>query len=354
MATLARARNAVLNRQGGIDRWGRRVRERYLQPPHPTAFAGINRVARHYGTNNVRAENLLNTVYSHTIHREYHKPRVRNPFYIYYRRQQIQIDLIDTTNKFGRENDGYRYLVCCIDCFSRYLWVRPTKTRDGREVTAVIVDMIEAMGDKPEVIFCDRGTEMKNRHLIGYLQNNDIKLMHPNTEAKAAIVERVNRTLQNMIHRYMTEKKTRRYMDKLQAIVESYNNRPHRSIGKLTPCQAELPENASAVVGALRQHYSDCKRPIPKSRMLKVGAVVRFKTNFGRAFARGYEPQFSEELFKVLSVDTRKAVPTYTIESFLNGDKIKGWHREELQPFTDQRAIDRALAIIRDTPHDPV
>jgi hypothetical protein len=277
--------------------------------------------------------------------------RVRNPFYIYYRRQQVQIDLVDV-HKLAGDNDGYRNLVCCIDCFSKFLWVRPTKTKSGREVLAAIQNMIEAMGEPPKNIFCDRGTELKNQHLQAYLREKKINLIHPSSEAKAAIVERVNRSLQGLLYRYLTEKRTNRYVDALPSIVETYNRRPHRSIAKLSPHEAELPQNAEKVLGALRQHYEDCKRPIVASRMLKVGDVVRFKTNYGKAFARGYEQQYSKELCKIETVRKRMAVPMYTLRSLMDGELIEGgWYREELQPYTDQVAIARAVEAVHAVPH---
>ena len=45
------------------------------------------------------------------------------------------------------------------------------------------------MGDKPGSFFADKGTEMKNATLINYLNSQGIKLLHPNSEIKAGIVE---------------------------------------------------------------------------------------------------------------------------------------------------------------------
>ena len=41
--------------------------------------------------------------------------------------QQIEIDLIDMTNK-ASENGGYRYAVSGVDIFSKYGWAMPTQT----------------------------------------------------------------------------------------------------------------------------------------------------------------------------------------------------------------------------------
>jgi len=51
-----------------------------------------------------------------------------------------------------------------------------------------------------------------------------------NEDIKAAVVERFNRTLKTKLYRYFTFKNTRRYIDILQDLVDSYNATRHRSI----------------------------------------------------------------------------------------------------------------------------
>lgn len=53
-------------------------------------------------------------------------------------------------------------------------------------------------------------------------------------EVKAAMVKRINRTLRDKMHRYMTKHRTRRHVHGLDDIVESYNNSTHVSI-RMTP-----------------------------------------------------------------------------------------------------------------------
>ena len=44
--------------------------------------------------------------------------------------QQWQADLADMI-KVSSSNDGYRYLLTVIDCFSKYAWVIPIKKKDS-------------------------------------------------------------------------------------------------------------------------------------------------------------------------------------------------------------------------------
>ena len=306
------------------------IKESYIDPSHETAFGGINRLVKFHKIKQRNAEKVLSEIDSYTLHREYKKPKKRNPYYIYFRRQQVQCDLIDM-RQLAKFNSNYSYLIVCIDGFSRKIWVEPLKTKSAKDVLKAMRTMIRDMVDKPVSIFCDRGSELKNTLVRSYLEENNIKLLHPFSEVKAGFAERVNRTLQNLIYRYMTENETRTYIPRLRLLVEGYNERPHSSIDNLSPNDADQPENADKVVSALRQHYFSLE---PKKKVLKfnIGDTVRCKINYGNRFARGYEEQFSRELFKVVSLNTRMAIPMYTIKSLDTDEEIAGsWYSNELQ-----------------------
>ena len=47
--------------------------------------------------------------------------------------EQFQADLVDLQN-LSRYNKGYKYLLTCIDIFSKYAFVLPLKTKQGQEL----------------------------------------------------------------------------------------------------------------------------------------------------------------------------------------------------------------------------
>ena len=55
--------------------------------------------------------------------------------------------------------------------------------------------------------------------------------------SKAGYAERVQRTLRSMMFRMMRHQRSYKYLDHLQALVDSYNNSPHRSLKGLCPNQ---------------------------------------------------------------------------------------------------------------------
>jgi len=61
-----------------------------------------------------------------------------------------------------------------------------------------------------------------------------------NEDIKAALVERFIKTLKQKMYRYFIAKRTRRYVDVLPDLVQSYNNNHHRSI-----CMASMEVTAN-------------------------------------------------------------------------------------------------------------
>lgn len=309
-----RMRRRALNRNNLI-------KEQYVQPPHSTAFSGISNITKFHNIKERQARAALSEINSYTLHREYKKPKKRNPYYIYFKRQQIQLDLIDM-RQLARFNHNVNFLAVAIDCFSRKVWVEPLITKSAKEMLLKLKEMIHAMGEKPKSIFADKGTEFKNNLVRKYLQQNNIKLMHPASEIKAGIVERCNRSLQRLIYSYMTENETRMYIDVLPLLIDTYNNREHSSIN-MSPNDADQSNNADKVVSKLRQHYFSL---VPTKKVIKfaIGDIVRIKIHHGNRFARGYEEQFSRELFKVVDISTRMAIPMYFLQSMDTGENITG------------------------------
>ena len=136
-------------------------------------------------------------------------------------------------------NDGYTFLVVCIDTFRKYVWIRPLKKKTGKGTVEAFTDIVSNDERTPKYLRYDQGTEFTNRQFQQLLKSMNITGYEAINDTKAAIVERVTRTVKNKMYRYFTAENTFRYMDVLQDLVESYNNTYHRSIG-MKPSQVNL------------------------------------------------------------------------------------------------------------------
>ena len=62
-----------------------------------------------------------------------------------------------------------------------------------------------------------------------WLEKNDIEMYSAHNEGKSIVAERFIRTLKNKIYKYMTSISKNVYIDKLDDIVNEYNNTKHRT-----------------------------------------------------------------------------------------------------------------------------
>ena len=136
-------------------------------------------------------------------------------------------------------------------------------------------------------------------------------------EGKSVVVERFIRTLKSKIYKYMTSISKNVYINKLDAIVDEYNNTYHITI-KMKPI--DVKDNT---------YINTSKEINNKDSKFKVGDRVR-KSKYKNIFAKGYMPNWSEEVFVIKKVKNT-VLWTYVI-SDLNGEEITGtFHEKELQ-----------------------
>ena len=310
------------------------ILQRYVTPGDPLAYSGRNTLAKALHITPEKAnKELLSYSYSYPLHREFKRPKYFNPYFSYYPRQQIQCDLIDV-QALAKYNDGIKYLLVCIDIFTRKAWVRALKTKHGQVNSDALNSILSEMDPIfPKTIQFDRGTEFLNRFVKALLQEKNIQTILPSSENKAAYAERFNKTLQHLIYSHITNQQNYRYIDVLQDLVKTYNSRPHRGHNnKLSPNEAELHDNIDIIRNLQMERRNET---ILKGRKMKpkfkVGDKVRIYLE-KKTFDRSYHQKFSLELFKVVEILHRMPVPTYTLQSMNNNDIIVGgFYANELQ-----------------------
>ena len=138
-----------------------------------------------------------------------------------------------------------------------------------------------------------------------------------NNEGKTVVAERFIRTLKSKIYKYMTSISKNAHINKLDDIVDEYNNTYHTTI-KMKSIDVE--DNT---------YINTDKKTNDKDPKFKVGDRVRI-SKYKNSFAKGYTPNSSEEVFVIKKV--KNTVPwTYVIND-LNGEKIMGtFYEKELQ-----------------------
>ena len=134
----------------------------------------------------------------------------------------------------SRCNKGIRFLLCAIDIFSKYAWVVPLKDKKGVSIVTAFESILRQSNRKPNKIWVDEGSKFYNAFFKKWLQGNDIVMYSTNNEGKSAVAERFIRTLKSKIYKYITSISKNVYINKLDDIVDEYNNTYHTTI-KMKP-----------------------------------------------------------------------------------------------------------------------
>ena len=297
----------------------------YKNLNNPLSFGGLNTISRYYDGKKKNILQELQHINPYLLHREVKKPRVYNPIYVYNTREIMQADLISLIS-LGPANNDYKYLYVLCDSFSRKAWVAPMKTTQAQESFSVLKKLHQATGPF-KVFYCDRGGEFKNRLYTQFFRTQNIEMRFPSN--KCGTVERLNRTLQNIIYRYLTNKMSDRYIDALPKIVALYNKRYHRII-KCSPAFADKAENRKYVLEALAEKYAKVARKHKKPKY-KIGQLVLIQKSKGN-FAKGYERVFKRERYRIISVHAKLRIPMYSLETQVTREPVIGrFYENELQ-----------------------
>ena len=103
----------------------------------------------------------------------------------------------------GKFNNGFRFLLCVIDVFSKYAWVVPLKDKKGVSIVDAFQKILDKSRRKPNKIWVNKGSEFYNNSFKKWLKDNDIEMYLIHNEGKSVDAERFIRTLKTKIYKYM-------------------------------------------------------------------------------------------------------------------------------------------------------
>jgi L-rhamnose mutarotase len=196
-------------------------------------------------------------------------------------------------------NDGNFYILTCIDVFSRYAFAVPVKDKRGSTVTVTCEKIFAER--VPNMMQTDRGTEFYNVQVQELFEKNGVRHYSSlNDDTKAALVETFNRTLKSRLFRYMTRSHTKRWIDVIDDVVNSYTRSHRRPIGA-TPIDVAT-ENEDDIA---RRQYSP---KLPFKYRYDVGdrvCIAKYKHVFQKV-------DLGVSRFKSTEVDSR---PSSRVES---------------------------------------
>lgn len=232
-----------------------------------------------------------------------------------------QLDLVEM-GPYARQNKGMRYILTIINCFSKFAFATPLKTKSGADVARALEPILKK--HKMKHLQGDQGKEFFNKQVMGLVKKYGVNLYHSFSDLKSSIVERFNRTLKEKVWKKFTEKGTYEWVSILPSLVKQYNNTVHSTI-KMKPNDVKQ-KHVKTISSLLNKTKVPTKKPI-KSKF-EVNDSVRI-SKYKRVFTKGYLPNWSNEVFTVLAIKPTNPI-TYILQDS-KGELLKGgFYAEEL------------------------
>lgn len=262
---------------------------------------------------------------------------------------QLQMDLVDM-QAWAPLNEGYRYILLAIDCFCRFGYAEPLKTKQGSRVVVGLEKIVREAEKRVDrnikFIQADQGLEFYNKDVKTLLDSKHIALFSTKSPTKAQMVERLIRTLRSRQERYNTFQGKRRWLESFPQLLKSYNKTIHSSLPrKMSPADVNLknermvwmhlygeellktPKSLQNKLKALRKG-----RPISLSRnpnQLNVGDPVRLSKR-KHIFEKAFYQNYTDEIFFIASTSRSTVPPTFRVAD-AEGELLEGiFYREEL------------------------
>lgn len=266
------------------------------------------------------------------LYKQSRKKIRRRKTIIKHRHDLWQADLADF-QKYSKVNKNYKYVLFVIDAYSKYLWIKPLKDKTAKNVTDAFEKILTESNRKPNNLQTDDGKEFFNLIFAKLMNKNDINHYSTYSVIKAAIVERVIRTIKNKLFKMFSLNGNYKWILIISKIVDDYNNTKHSTIN-MKPIQ---------VSNKTKLNVFNNLKIIYKKTKFKVGDVVRI-SKYKSLFEKGYLPNWSTELFKIYKIQNTSPV-TYLLKD-MKKQEIKGaFYEEEVAPlkYPDLCLVEKVL-----------
>ena len=321
------------------------MKDVYYDPSQVEAFGGKARLHKRFSRNQV--DEWLPTQLAYSLHKPIRKSFPTRAYRVAGIDDTWQMDMLEMI-PYAKVNKGYKYILVCIDVFSRFVRALPCKTKIGDEVATTMLKMIKTA--QPKRLQTDRGKEFYNTQVrTRVLEKYGIHLYTVNSQFKAAIVERFNRTLREKLNRYFTHTGRKVWHDVLSQFVDAYNKSKHRGIFGMRPI--DVTSETESQLWSLKntKSLSAINEKTKKEKPLNLLDYVRISliSMTRLLFNRNFDQNWSDEVFRIVGVDT-KSYPTMYIIEDENGNVVDGkFYKAELQLINVKPEMYRIEKVLR-------
>lgn len=305
------------------------INEIYYDVAHPAGYSSIDKLTNALKGKMTKHEvkKWLRSQETYTLHSPVQKKFPRNKYILSNINELWQADLTDMRT-YSKYNDDYNYILCVIDVFSKYAYTRIMKNKKSITIKKCFESIFDEANTTPTHIQSDKGTEFVSKVVQIYFKSKNINYYTTNNpDIKASVVERFQRTLKMKMWRYFTHRSTYKYIDILPELMYAYNHSYHTSI-KMRPCDVNS-NNIKTVWDNLYNRSIHTTTLSVRPPKFHIGDHVRI-TRYKHIFQKGYESNWSDEIFIISSVIDRSPFVVYTLKDLQNESIVGTFYEKEL------------------------
>jgi transposase InsO family protein len=126
------------------------------------------------------------------LHKPARKNYTRRRVNVYGKNDLWQADWVEMI-PYSKQNKGYKYILCVINCFTKFVWAIALKSKTAKEVSSAMPKIL--LKRAPKLLQLDNGKEFYNSTFDALMKKYNIHKYLTFSITKACIVERFNRTL---------------------------------------------------------------------------------------------------------------------------------------------------------------
>ena len=200
----------------------------WFDPQSPMGYSGVEKLSRASGRTKKETQAWLSNQLAYSLNKPMRRRFQTRSYKTSGPNDLWQADLMEMI-PFASINGGNKYILTCIDVFSRFARAIPIKSKSANDVSAALTHMLK--DEKPRHLQTDQGLEFYNANVKALLRKKKINHYSVFSQYKAALVERFNRTLREKLARHFVAQGNKKWVSVLPSLIDSYNKSKHRGIG---------------------------------------------------------------------------------------------------------------------------
>ena len=238
-----------------------------------------------------------------------------------------QIDLMFSP-KYKLQNKDYNTIMNVINITSRFAYSVPMKGKTQPEVNRAFAIVYKKI---PKIVNMTSDNESSLKNVMKKHSEITHWLVEPEEKNRVGIVERFNRTIRQLINRYLKTHHTKTWYMVLPSLMRNYNSTIHSTIGI-------APNDFKPKDGDRIRKEAEIRGMIGKEQTLalKVGDSVRVLKKKAQ-FAKGSET-YSKGVYKIEKVDKLSFI-LRNAKGLLLKKRYKNWELKVVAELYDKPSV---------------